>query len=197
MSLKQNVDFIKEEMSNDEKMLESLIRFEGWFKRYKIPLIALLVGIVVLIFGYMGNNYYQENQQQKLSNLYEEALKGDENAITSLKNSQSRLYDLYLFQKALESNDKETLKKLESCKDPIIAQFAKSQNASLNQDLNTLDSKESGDFGYLQAAFLEIQAGKSKEAKVILSKIQNDSPIRDFANALEHLSVQGNNDVKK
>ncbi|WP_297578265.1 hypothetical protein [uncultured Helicobacter sp.] len=197
MSLKQNVDFIKEEMSNDEKMLESLIRFEGWFKRYKILLIALLIGIVVLAFGYMGNNYYQENQQQKLSNLYEEALKGDENAIISLKNSQSRLYDLYLFQKALESNNKETLKKLESCKDPIIAQFSKSQNASLNQDLNTLDSKESGDFGYLQAAFLEIQASKSKEAKVILSKIQNDSPIRDFANALEHLSIQGNNDVKK
>ncbi len=191
MSLKQNVDFIKEEMSNDEKMLEGLIRFEGWFKRYKIPLIALAIGIIIFTFGYMGNNYYQENKQQELSSLYEKALKGDESAIASLQKSQSRLYDLYLFQKALQSNDAETLKTLESCKDPIIAQFARLQNASLNQNLSILDSKESGDFSYLQAAFLEIQAGKMQEAKVILSKIQNDSHVRDFANALEHLSIQG------
>ncbi|WP_297812706.1 tetratricopeptide repeat protein [uncultured Helicobacter sp.] len=196
MSLKQNVDFIKEEMNNDEKMLESLIRFEGWFKRYKTALIALAILAIVLTFAYMGNNYYQESRQQKLSNLYQEALKGDEKAITSLKNSQSRLYDLYLFQKALKSNDKETLKTLESCQDPIIAQFAKLQNASLTQNLDTLDSKDSGDFGYLQAAFLQIQANKNQEAKEILSKIQNDSPVRDFANALEHLSIQGDANAK-
>ena len=85
---------------------------------------------------------------------------------------------------------------MESSKDSIIAQFSKLQNASLSQNLNALDSKESGDFGYLQAAFLEIQAGKTQEAKVILSKIQNDSPVRDFANALEHLSIQGINNGK-
>ncbi|TLD87830.1 tetratricopeptide repeat protein [Helicobacter sp. MIT 05-5294] len=191
MSLKQNVDFIKEEMSNDEKMLEGLIRFEGWFKRYKIPLIALAVGIVLLSLGYMGNNYYQEKKQQEISALYTESLKGDEEAIALLKDSKSRLYDLYLFQNALKGNNLEELKALESSKDPVIAQFAKAQNASLNHDLSTLDSQVSGDFGYLQAAFLEIQAGKIQEAKVILSKIQNDSSVRDFANALEHLSIQG------
>lgn len=196
MNLKQNVDFIKEEMSNDEKMLEGLIRFESWFKRYKTPLIALLVGVIVFALGYMGNNYYQENKQQELSRLYEKALKGEENAITSLKNSQSKLYDLYLFQKALKDNDKESLKSLESSKDPIIAQFSKVQNASLNSNLSILDSQEANDFGYLQAAFLEIEAGRIQEAKVILSKIQNDSLVRDFANALEHLSIQGTSNAK-
>lgn len=196
MSLKQNVDFIKEEMNNDEKMLEGLIRFESWFKRYKTTLIAFAIVILVLIFGYMGNNYYQETKQQEISNLYEKALKGDENALLALQNSKSKLYDLYLFQEALKTNDEKTLKALESSKDSIIAQFSKLQNASLSQNLNALDSKESGDFGYLQAAFLEIQAGKTQEAKMILSKIQNDSHVRDFANALEHLSIQGINNGK-
>lgn len=196
MSLKQNVDFIKEEMNNDEKMLEGLIRFESWFKRYKTTLIAFAIIILVLTFGYMGNHYYQETKQQEISNLYEKALKGDENALLALQNSKSKLYDLYLFQEALKTNDEKILKTLESSKDSIIAQFSKLQNASLSQNLNALDSKESGDFGYLQAAFLEIQAGKTQEAKVILSKIQNDSPVRDFANALEHLSIQGINNGK-
>lgn len=196
MSLKQNVDFIKEEMNNDEKMLEGLIRFESWFKRYKTTFIALTIIILVLIFGYMGNNYYQETKQQEISSLYKKALEGDENALLALQNSKSKLYDLYLFQEALKTNDEKTLKTLESSKDSIIAQFSKLQNASLSQNLNALDSKESGDFGYLQAAFLEIQAGKTQEAKVILSKIQNDSPVRDFANALEHLSIQGINNGK-
>lgn len=196
MSLKQNVNFIKEEMGNDEKMLVGILRLESWFKRYKIPLIALVIGVMILSLGYIGNNYYQEKKQQEISSLYEKSLIGDKNAIVALKNSQSKLYDLYLFQKAVETNDKEILKTLESSKDPIIAKFAKTQNASLNQNLDILNSQASNDFGYLQAAFLEIQAGKIQEARAILSKIQNDSLVRDFANALEHLSIQGVNNVQ-
>ena len=65
------------------------------------------------------------------------------------------------------------------------------QNASLEKNLAVLNSKDSGDLGYLQAAFLEIQAGNTQKAKEILSKIKNDSPIRDLANALAHFSIKG------
>ena len=47
MSLKQNVNYIKEEINSDEKMLEGLIRIESWYKRYKIPLIILVALLVV------------------------------------------------------------------------------------------------------------------------------------------------------
>ena len=67
MSLKQNVDYIKEEINNDEKMLESLIRFEGWFKRYKIPLVIVTAFLVILGVGYSVNRYYQEQQKEKNS----------------------------------------------------------------------------------------------------------------------------------
>ena len=96
MSLKQNVDYIKEEINNDEKMLESLIRFEGWFKRYKIPLVIVTAFLVILGVGYSVNGYYQEQQKEKNSSLYQRALLGDEVAIASLKDSKSLLYDLYL-----------------------------------------------------------------------------------------------------
>ena len=191
MSIKQNVDYIKEEMQNDEKMLEGLLRLESWFRRNKKHLIALAVILVLFGGGYSANTWYQENTQQKLSNTYTNALKGDESAIAALKESKSNLYDLYRFQQALKNNDTESLKALESSKDSIIAQFAKMQNASLEKNLAVLNSKDSGDLGYLQAAFLEIQAGNTQKAKEILSKIKNDSPIRDLANALAHFSIKG------
>ncbi|MBX7490903.1 hypothetical protein [Helicobacter turcicus] len=196
MSLKQNVKYIKEEMNNDEKMLESLLRLESWFRRYKTLLFALLGIATIAIAGYVGNNYYQENRQQTLANAYEKALKGDEAALTILKDSKSRLYDLYLFQNALKNQDSTTLKTLESSKDPLIAQFAKVQNASLNKDLNVLNSQSAGDFGYLQAALLEMQAGNAQKAREILEKIKNDSPLRDIANALTHFSLKGINNAK-
>lgn len=189
MSLKQNVDYIKTEINNDEKMLEGLIRFEGWFKRYKIPLLVAFVLVVILAVGYEINNLYVQNQQDKLALLYDKALSGDEEALKSLEKSQSRLYDLYRFSKAIQAGDKETLKLLQSSQDEMIAKLAKYQYASLTQDLATLDSSLSGELGYLQAAFLEIQKGNTKEAKNILSKIQINSPTKEIAEMLEHLNL--------
>lgn len=191
MSLRQNVNYIKDEFNNNEKMLEGLIRFEKWFKHYKIPIIVLVAALISWLVVYNIMSYYQEKQQLKIANFYEKALLGDEMAIQSLKESQSKLYDLYLFQKALFANDKATLEQLQSSKDPIIAKFSKYQNASLNRNIEVLNLQDSTEFGYLQAAFLEIEKGDFKEAKNILEKIQNNSPTKDIANALEHLTIKG------
>ena len=196
MSLKQNVDYIKEEINNDEKMLESLIRFEGWFKRYKIPLVIVTAFLVLLGVGYSVNRYYQEQQKEKNSSLYQKALLGDEVAIASLKDSKSLLYDLYLYQKALKEENAAMLKELESSKDPMIARLSKQQNISLKEDLKELNSQDSNELGYLEAAFLEIKKGNTKEAKAILAKIPNDSAIREIANSLEHLTIKGINHAK-
>lgn len=196
MSLKQNVNYIKEEINNDEKMLEGLIRFEGWFRRYKIPLVVIAVLLVLFGIGYSANNYYQESQKEKNAQLYQKAILGDEAALASLKESKSLLYDLYLYQKALKENDTTTLKALESSKDPMIAKLSKQQNQSLNQDLAGLNSKDSNELGYLEAAFLEIKKGNTKEAKAILAKVPNDSAIKEIANSLEHLTIKGISDAK-
>ena len=93
-------------------MLEGQIRIESWYKRYKIHLIILVALLVVGGVGDSLNNYYQEQQSQKNAQFYQKALMGDENAIASLTDSQIKLYDLYLFQKALKEQDANTLKTL-------------------------------------------------------------------------------------
>ncbi|PZT48031.1 hypothetical protein B6S12_06085 [Helicobacter valdiviensis] len=189
MSMKQNLNFIKEEINNDEKMLEGLIRFEGWFKRYKIPLIALAVFVILLGIGYYANGIYTNMQNEKNYNFYSQALQGDEKALNSLKESKSKLYDLYLFKNAIGNNDSKTLKSLESSKDPIIARFAKAQNASLNKDTSTLSQNSLGEFALLEAAYLQIQKGDFKAADAILLKIPDNSPTKEIANALTHLKA--------
>ncbi|CAM2974602.1 hypothetical protein [Helicobacter burdigaliensis] len=189
MSMKQNLDFIKKEINNDEKMLEGLIRFEGWFKRYKTPLVILVVFMVLLCIGYYANGIYTDMQKQKNYNFYSKALEGDKEALQSLKNSKSKLYDLFLFKEAIASNDNDTLKTLENSKDSIIAKFAKAQNASLNKDIPELSQSSSGEFALLEAAYLQIQKGDFKAADTILLKIPDNSPTKEIANALMHLKA--------
>lgn len=187
--MKQNLDFIKKEINNDEKMLEGLIRFEGWFKRYKTPLVILVVFMVLLCIGYYANGIYTDMQKQKNYNFYSKALEGDKEALQSLKNSKSKLYDLFLFKEAIASNDNDTLKTLENSKDSIIAKFAKAQNASLNKDIPELSQSSSGEFALLEAAYLQIQKGDFKAADTILLKIPDNSPTKEIANALMHLKA--------
>lgn len=153
MSLRQNVNYIKDEFNNNEKMLEGLIRFEKWFKHYKIPIIVLVAALISWLVVYNIMSYYQEKQQLKIANFYEKALLGDEMAIQSLKQSQSKLYDLYLFQKALSSNDQVILEQLQSSKDPIIAKFSKYQNASLNRNIEVLNLQDSQSLAIFKLLF--------------------------------------------
>ena len=179
MSLEQNIHYIKEEFNKDEKLLASMIRFEKWIKRYKIYLIILAVFILGSIIIYTANEYYQEYQQQQISKLYDKSLLGDEESIQKLKQSQSKLYDLYLLKQAITNNNENSLDYLQSSsKDPFIAKLAKYQNASLKRDIRTLALKDSTELGYLEAAFLDIQKGNLQEARDILIKIQTTIPTK-------------------
>ncbi|MDD6055968.1 MAG: hypothetical protein SOW25_06530 [Helicobacter sp.] len=191
MNLKQNVEFVKTEMQNDEKMLVGIFKFESFLRRHKKSIIAFIAIFILATIGHYANIYYQNYKADKLSSAYEAALSGDEAALKILEDSKSKLYDLYIFQKAIKDSNKEALEKLQNSKDPLIAQFATMQSASLSENIKGLDSKAAGDFGILQAAFLELKASNTTKAKEILSKIPNDSPIREVANALEHLTIKG------
>ena len=184
LNLKQNVEFVKTEMQNDEKMLVGIFKFESFLRRHKKSIIAFIAIFILATIGHYANIYYQNYKADKLSSAYEAALK-------ILEDSKSKLYDLYIFQKAIKDSNKEALEKLQNSKDPLIAQFATMQSASLSENIKGLDSKAAGDFGILQAAFLELKASNTTKAREILSKIPNDSPIREVANALEHLTIKG------
>ena len=196
MSLKQNVEYIKEGIDNDEKMLEGLLRFEGWFRRNKNIIIALVILILFGFIGYEGNKIYTQNKENKIALAYENALNGDKTALETLKSSKSKLYDLYQFQEALKNKDIKTLKALGDSKDLMIAKLAKYQYATLSKNQQALITDDLETLGYLQSALIDIQNKKYKEAKQTLEKIQNNPQTGEIANALGHLNIQGNSNEK-
>lgn len=196
LDFKKGLGYIKEEIDSNEKMLEGVFRLESVLRKYKMPLIAIIVAIIVFTIGYTANSYYRENKQQELSNLYTLALQDNKEAIVKLEESKSSLYDLYLFQKAIKTQDLETLKQLKNSKVDILAKFASYQSASIEKNKKELKSS-SIDFAKLQIALLDIQEKNINEARIMLDQVPNDSFVKEIAKELEHLSIKGETNATK
>lgn len=196
LDFKKGLGYIKEEIDSNEKMLEGVFRLESILKKYKMPLIAIIVATIVFTIGYTANSYYKENKQQELSSLYTLALQENKEAIAKLEESKSSLYDLYLFQKAVKEGDTEILNKLKDSKVAILAKFAEYQSASLDKNKTELENSTI-DFAKLQLALLNIQEKNTNEAKTILEQIPDDSFVKEIAKELEHLSIKGETNATK
>jgi hypothetical protein len=52
MSIKENVDYVKTGLSSEEKFLESFVKSERFFKKYKTLIFAFVIIIIVGIIGF-------------------------------------------------------------------------------------------------------------------------------------------------
>ena len=96
MSVKE----VKEELKQDEELLVKVFKLEKFVRKYKKPLIAIGVILVVLILGYKINNYLQTQKLIKENNALDRLLinPNDKEALAIVKENKS-LYDLYLLKK--------------------------------------------------------------------------------------------------
>jgi hypothetical protein len=60
LSLKENMEALKEELSSEEKFFESAIRTERFVKRYQKPLIALVVASLLAVGGAIAFQAYAD-----------------------------------------------------------------------------------------------------------------------------------------
>lgn len=191
MSVENNVKYIKEELSNDEKMLEGLLRFEEWYKKYRKVILTLCVIAIVVLAGWLLYDYIHTKQQESNYLAYETLVKNPEDAQAKekLSKSNSKLWDLWQFSEAIKNGDIQMLEQLKGSKDFMIAHLASYQLASLKQDSQSLQTNSS-DLAQLQAAFLLLP--KDKElAQKLLVKIPATSSAKEISNTLNHLSIKG------
>ncbi len=192
MSLKENIKVVKEELSTEEKFLESAIKVETYFRKYKKLIYTLVIIILVLIIGIKGYNYKQELDLKKSNEDYNLLLtKGENKSLEEdLKNKNPKLYNLYLFQKAIKSNDAKSLKSFKT-DDNILKSIVEYQASSIEQKgLFEYAGKHDilKDFAYLQAGFLELKNKNFQRANDIFSFISPTSTFYEFANDLKHYS---------
>lgn len=187
MSIKDNVDYIKSELSSEEKFLEGFVKSERFFKKYKNLLIALIVAIVFgLIFYIVKKNIDESNRYESnlLLNSYLE--NNDEKALENLKNKNKTLYEIAVFLKAKQDN------KTAETTLPILKELSEYEIAKNKNDIDALEKLSmKGDFllkdyALFNRALILTNEGKYQEAKDTISKISSDSKTIELVNLLNH-----------
>ena len=197
MSIKEQVDFAKEELSQDEKLLAGLIKAERFYRRNKVLIIAVAALLVVGGIGYQAMEYMK---QQRLLAANEAYLRltadpSDREALKRLQEKNPALAALFELDRAVAAGDVKGLKALEKNSDPVVSALAAYHVAALEksaQDLKNYRMKSGAlvkDFALFDEAYLLLKAGKSAEARERLNRIAEGSPLSPAARMLAHYGV--------
>ncbi len=198
MSLKENIQAVKDELNSEEKFFENAIRTERFVKKYQKPLIASVVALVLGLGGYVGYGIYVDAQTKKAN----EALSAlflnpsDKKALKTLSDSSEDLYDLYRLSKALKENDGKTLGELTNSKSLEVADIAMYENAVQSSNMKALNeySKKQDalyeELASVSLAVVALQKGDIVTAHQSLMSIKEESPLYAVAQNLNHYGVK-------
>lgn len=188
MSMKENVDFIKQELTTEEKFLEGTIKVERFWKKYKLLIIGVAIIIVVAV---VGINYKKSvDASNKIAaneamNLFLKDNK-DEKALNTLKELDKRLYEVALFIKASKNSEIATVNV------PYLKELMTYNEAISKNDLNKLNELSMDnrfllkEFAIFNKAMILTQDGKYEEAKSILKLIPETSQANQLSQLLMH-----------
>lgn len=191
MSLKDNVNLVKEELSSEEKFLESSVKLERFYKKYKVLIIAAVVVLVGGTIAFYTTNSIKEAKKLEANIAFNKVLENpkDAQALATLKDK-----NLQLFQVANYINDiKES--KLPDTQVAYLKELVEYQKALNEKNANKLNAVSMQndfllkEFAIFNKALLEATEGKYEDAKATLKLIPQDSKAIDLVNVLNHYLV--------
>ncbi len=189
MSLKDDINAVKQELSGDEKLLEQAFHLEKFFKKNKKIIIASAILLIGAFIGYKVYNYMQYSKLEKANSALLTLDKNptDKVALEKLKENNPKLYTLYIYSKAANSGDAKALEAIKSndefLKDVINYHAGVARNKAT-------DSEYYKNLSKIEKAYELIKAGKKSEAKDILITIPKNSAVAAVARLLEHLTIK-------
>ena len=194
MSIKNNFDYIKNEISNDGQLLENTLKLEIFYKKYKYIICTILVVVVFGGISYQLYSYYNEKNIQKYSEIYSKLLNDASNTSLQdeLKRGNPKLYDLFMLQQALKDGNINQFMETKDSKSNVVSSIASYHIGSFERDISVLknvDKYTIGDLSKLQQAYILINENKINDAKIILGEISKDSNLADFASLLSHYII--------
>jgi len=198
VSLKENIDMVKEELNQEEKLFESAVKIERFVKTYKMPLISIFGAILFVI---LGDSVYQANlasAKTASNDAYTLLLKdpSDAKAASVLEDNNPSLYNAWKLQIALKDKDIKALESLKISSSDIVADLASYELATIQKDkaaLNEYSLEQDAvlkDLAILNEAVLLMKEGKIEEAHTRLKMIDTRSPLHKTVNLLEHYGVK-------
>ncbi|OBV29495.1 hypothetical protein BKN38_05905 [Helicobacter sp. CLO-3] len=189
----ENLNAIRQEFQQDEKILENAFRLERLFRKYKYWIIAVVA--LIVIWGAYAIIYdtLREKKAQEISALYDELVQNPNNEVLrkSLQEKAPELYDLYALKLALESSEpSDALRALKDSQNPIVKQIAEYELASIERKGLEAIKGAFGDFAKVQEAYLLLSSGQIPQARAILTGIGEDSAMFGVASQMRHFGIK-------
>ena len=191
MSIKENVDYVKSELSSEEKFLENFVKGERFFKKYKTLIFAFVIIIIVGIIGFFIKENLAQSNKLKANIAFNQVLENSNNAqaLATLKDKNPQLYDIALYLQAKKEA------KVAQISVPLLKELSKYQTALANKNISELDNLSMQndfllkEFAIFNKALLLTNEGKFNEAKTTLALIPQTSKAFELAKLLNHYLI--------
>jgi len=197
LSLRDDINGVKQEIDNEEKFLTAFVKTEKFVKKYKLVFVSALSAIVLAGIGYQGYGYYDQHRIASANEAYLKLMKNpaDKEALASLKEKSAPLYDAFVFQNALKNGDKAGLDAMSASKNRVIADVATYESALAAANMDKLGAYAANrdsfykDLALFVVANKHIEKGDYKKARETLNKIPATSELKEYASYLLHSIV--------
>ena len=191
MSIKENVDYVKTELSSEEKFLENFVKGERFFKKYKTLIFGFIAVIFIGIVAIFVKNNIDESNKFEANIAFNKVLENsnDSQALADLKEKSPQLYDIAIFLQA-KNESKQT-----DINVPLLKELSKYQTALANKSISELDNLSMQkdfllkEFAIFNKALLLTNEGKFNEAKTSLALIPETSKAYELAKLLNHYLI--------
>jgi hypothetical protein len=188
MSLKDNVNYVKQELNSQEKFLEGFVKSERFWKKHKKMIITLLAIVVIGLLGYAIKVYLDSSNKQASNIAFNQFLNNydDTQALNTLKDTSLRLYYVALYLKSKEQNINEPIN------DRYLGHLHAYTKAIESQDIAQLDALITQtnfllkEFALFNKALILAQNKEYEEARQTLKVIKQDSQVTQLASLLNH-----------
>lgn len=184
MSLQENIDYVKKEISAEETFMESFFKLEKFYKKYKIALFVIISLIVVVTIGYYTNNYFQMKNTIEANKAFNTLIAdpNDANALAILKEKNTKLYNIVLF-----IQNKSVEKEIEFL--TTLSQYSEAMKENSIDKISLTTQNQNfllKDFAFLNKAILQTQKGDYAGAKETLTLISASSEVATLGKMLSH-----------
>ena len=182
MAIKEDLTEIKKEIDAQEQFLESMIKGERFFKKYKTLLIVICAAAIVAAVGFYASKILNDNRVEEANLAYSKLIlnPNDANALSVLKEKEPNMYALFSLGQMLDKNDTKGISELANLQiNPLAKDIILSQTGNANSEI----LKE---YNALLKGFELLKENKIKEANDEFNKIALDSQLQTLVKNLKH-----------
>ncbi|QOG12904.1 hypothetical protein [Arcobacter sp. FWKO B] len=184
MSLKENLDYVKTELSTQEKFIENFIKAEKIYKKYKGIIIGVGVAAVVIVVALVGLNYIEDQNRLKANVAFNKFLadKNDLQSLEVLKSNNKNLYEI-----ALHLKDANHIPDV-----PLFKEIAQFQDALKNNNMDVVNSLLNNnnfllkEYAIALKVLMDLKSDNVETAKQTLQMLPQDGTSGNLVELLEH-----------